>query len=110
MLPTPNTTVVRDDARCGHFTHASARSRNAVNAAAFAGDELMISILRLGIVAVAGATGTGVADFLGGMEMVGSVLDGGIAEIFSFGIRNSEFGILPAGSASARNVSGAMAT
>ena len=34
MLPTPNTTFLRDDARCGHLTHASARSRNAAKAAA----------------------------------------------------------------------------
>ena len=34
MLPTPNATFLRDDARCGHFTHASARSRNAAKAAA----------------------------------------------------------------------------
>ena len=36
MLPTPNTTFLRDDARCGHFTQASARSRKAANAAALA--------------------------------------------------------------------------
>ena len=35
MLPTPNTTLLRDDARCGHFTQANARSRNAAKAAAF---------------------------------------------------------------------------
>ena len=36
MLPTPNTTFLRDDARCGHFTHANARVRNSANAAALA--------------------------------------------------------------------------
>ena len=34
-MPTPNTTVVRDDARFGHFTQASTRVRNPANAAAF---------------------------------------------------------------------------
>ena len=37
MLPTPNTTFLRDAARCGHLTQAIARSRNSANAAAFAG-------------------------------------------------------------------------
>src|SRR5882724_12395746 len=35
MLPTPNTTFLRDDARCGHLTQDSARSRSAANAADF---------------------------------------------------------------------------
>jgi len=35
MLPTPKTTFLRDDARCGHFTQANARCRNAAKAAAF---------------------------------------------------------------------------
>src|ERR1039458_3946378 len=39
MLPTPNATFLRDDARCAHLTQASARSRNAAKAAAFSGDE-----------------------------------------------------------------------
>src|SRR5947207_1370836 len=36
MSPTPNTTLLRDDARFGHLTQTMARSRNAANAAAFA--------------------------------------------------------------------------
>src|ERR1039458_4803204 len=39
MLPTPNATFLRDDARCAHLTQASARSRNTAKAAAFSGDE-----------------------------------------------------------------------
>src|ERR1700744_598993 len=34
ILPTPNTTFLREDARCEHFTQASARACNAANAAA----------------------------------------------------------------------------
>ena len=48
MLPTPNTTDLREAARCGHFTQARARSRKAVKAAAFSGDELVISVWGLG--------------------------------------------------------------
>ncbi|MEY4917828.1 MAG: hypothetical protein RL616_1741, partial [Verrucomicrobiota bacterium] len=33
------TTFVRDAARFGHFTHASARSRSAAKAAAFSGED-----------------------------------------------------------------------
>ena len=36
MFPTPNTTFLRDEARCGHFTQAIARSRNSANAAVLA--------------------------------------------------------------------------
>jgi hypothetical protein len=80
MLPTPNTTVVREAARCGHLTHAKARSRKAVKAAAFSGDELTISVLRFGIVFLGKATEIGAADFFDGMEMVGSILGGTIAD------------------------------
>src|SRR6478609_8998735 len=42
MLPTPNTTVLRDEARFGHLTQTNTRSRNAANAAALPASAEMI--------------------------------------------------------------------
>ena len=79
-----------------------------MNAAAFAGDELVILIWGIEITTLGAAIGAG--DFFGGMEITGSIFDVGVTDIFSFGNRKSEFGILPGGNASARKVSGATAT
>src|SRR5271154_617043 len=38
MLPTPKTTFLRDDARCGHLTQDKARFCNSAKAADFSGE------------------------------------------------------------------------
>ena len=52
-------TVERATTRLGHFSQASARARRAVNAAAFSGKALVISISEIGLFAF-GATAAGV--------------------------------------------------
>ena len=61
MLPTPKTTFLRDEARFGHFTHASARSRSSAKAAAFSAGG---SLAATGLSAMTGA-GAGAATLAG---------------------------------------------
>jgi len=107
MLPTPNTTFLRDTARCGHFTHASARSRSAAKAV-----DLSIADCRL---PVAGCSAAGEIVFGAGKlfcvgTFVSALAGGAPAEFFSTGNRKSEIGNFPGDCASARKVSGATAT
>ena len=109
MFPTPNTTVVRAATRFGHFTHASARSRNAVNAASFSGDELVMGCWLGGAeiaadTATRGAPSTGSASF-GNLVRAEAVFDAPIVGDLKLAAAAGR-----AGKASERKCSGVTAT
>ena len=106
-MPTPNTTVVRDDARFGHFTQASTRVRNPANAAAFTESAETMVVAGLGVLfkeKSAVVTGLGMA--ITGVGRGAGGFTAGAADATAAGRLAANV----AGSTSARRVSAETAT